>query len=122
MNYIKNKIIPLLFFIIILSITSLVYTILLYFNVVSTDKNTIKITCYIIGLLLFLLLGIISTIKENKNGWLKGLSSSIFILLIALIINLCTHSFYFSLIIKYFSYILTSCIGGIIGINIKKNK
>lgn len=122
MNFIKNKITTLLFFIIILSITSLVYTILLYFNVVSTDKNTIKITCYIIGLFLFFILGIISTIKENKNGWLKGLSASIFILLIALLINLCTHSFNFTLLIKYFSYILTSSIGGIIGINIKKNK
>ncbi len=123
MTFLKNKAKSFLLFFIILTISILVYTLLLHNQVISSSKNSVFITTFIIGIFLFLILGIISGLFEQKKGWLAGLTSGIILLIIVIIFKLCNKELDNPfLIVKYLSFLTSSILGGILGINFKGRK
>lgn len=122
MKLIKNLLKSYFISIIILSILLIIYTILIYNKVISPSQLSIKITTYIIGLFIFMLLGIIFSRFYQDKGWLRGLIVSSFIIIIILIFKFINHKVDYLQIIKLISYIFISCFGGIIGINTKQKK
>ena len=124
---IKNKIFKFLFiyliFVIILTILSFIYAILLKKEILPSSYPSFKNITFVLGLIMFFILGLISGIVSKKNGLLEGFLSSIIIIAIALLINLIIkielEPIYF---IKIFSFLLSSMSGGIIGVNIISKK
>ena len=98
-------------------------TFLIHKQIVPSTENSFKNTSFIIGIILFLLLGIITGFVARKNGLIEGLLSSLIIICLSLIINLILKvnitSFYF---IKIASFTLSSMAGGIIGVNLANRK
>lgn len=122
MNFIKNKLKELLFISIIFLITMLIYTILIYFQILKLENSTLRTTIYITGLVLFLIFGIISGIIEKKNGWLSGITSATLIIILTFIINLISKNkidIYY--LVKIITFLLSSTLGGMIGVNLTKN-
>ena len=122
MKFLKNKALSYFIFIIILAITIIIYTSLLYFGVISSNDNTVKTVSFVMGLVLFLILGLISGLKEKKSGWLAGFTSSLFLVLIVIFINIISKNLTVMSLIKYLAYVISSMIGGIIGVNIITKK
>lgn len=117
---IKQKIIVYLFFLLILSIFIGIYSFLIYTNKINSDRKTINMHSFVIGVILFLILGIISGNIAQKNGLLEGLIASLIIILISLIINFIIDvPFINKNFIKTITYLVSSSAGGIIGVNIK---
>lgn len=124
---IKNKIFKFLFiyliFVIILTILSFIYAILLKKEILPSSYPSFKNITFVLGLIMFFILGLISGIVSKKNGLLEGFLSSIIIIAIALLINLIIKielkPIYF---VKIFSFLLSSMSGGIIGVNIISKK
>ena len=116
--YLKNYGIMIITFL----ITTLIISILNYFNLIN--QNIINITKLIIPIIIFFIFGIkIGKISKNK-GYLEGIKYSTIFLIFFLII---TFIFYrkeinFNLIILYSSIIISTMIGAIIGIQEKKQK
>ena len=117
MKYLKT----LLFEFIILIISTLIITILYYFNISSNSLNNIfKIVIFIIT---FLLSGIYISRKSNKKYYIEGLKIALInILLFALLSLVFKLGFNIKQIIYYTLIILITTIGSIIGGNTKKNK
>ncbi len=122
MKFLKNKALSYFIFIIILAITIIIYTSLLYFGVISSNDNTVKTVSFVMGLVLFLILGLISGLKEKKSGWLAGFTSSLFLVLIVIFINIISKNLTVMSLIKHLAYVISSMLGGIIGVNIITKK
>lgn len=121
-NKIKNFLIVYLLFFIILTSISLIYAILLNKGVLSTESSSFNKITFIIGLVLFFILGLLTGRVAKKNGLIEGLIAGLIIILISLLINLIIKIDISSLFfIKAGSYILCSMAGGIIGVNSIKN-
>lgn len=103
----------------IFSIVLLFYTFLVYNKIIILNNTALLISSFIMGILMFFILGIISGRIENKNGWWAGLSSCLICFLIIFICKLFTDSVQFFDLVKYLCYLLASVLGGIIGVNIK---
>ena len=118
----KNKIykflIVYLIFTIILTTISFIYALLLHNGILFTTEPGFNNVTFIIGLILFFILGLLSGIVAKKNGLIEGLLSSLIIISIILLINLIIkieiRPMFF---IKMGSYLLCSMAGGIIGVN-----
>ncbi len=111
-------------FTIILTLIAFIYAILLKNKVLSTTNPGFNNITFIIGIILFFILGLLSGIVAKKNGLLEGLLSALIILSTVLLINLIIKveikPFFF---IKIGSFLLSSMAGGIVGVNaINKNK
>lgn len=118
---IKNKLKELLYISIIFLIINLIYTILIYFQILKLDTNTIRTMTYITGLIIFLIYGIISGLKEGKNGWLSGITSGLIIIITAIVISFFVkNSFNLAYFVKLLTYLICSILGGMIGVNLKK--
>lgn len=124
---VKNKIFKFLFiyltFTIILSIVSFIYAILIKKEILFISYPSFKNITFIIGIILFFILGLLSGIISKKNGLLEGFLAALIILSIALLINLIikiqlNHMFF----IKVFSFLLSSMTGGVIGVNLTNKK
>jgi len=123
MNKEKRKIYKFVFtyliFMIILTIFAFVYAILINNDVIMLSNKSFKNISFILGLLVFLILGIVSGITAKKNGLVEGLFSSLIIISISMLLNLILkieiEPLYF---IKIISYLICSMAGGIIGVNI----
>ena len=64
-------------------------------------------------------MGLISGIKAKKNGLLEGLTAALIIILIALLTNLIIKQPFASKnLVKIATYLTSSGVGGIIGVNI----
>jgi len=108
------------FFLLILTIFTIIYALLIYFNKISSSIKSFNIVTFIIGILSFFLLGLMSANMAQKNGLLEGLISALYIILIVLIINLFVKvDFNWKTFIKTITYLLASSLGGIIGVNYK---
>ncbi len=120
MNKIKPVKIYFLFFL-CLFITSLIYLILLKKGIfVYNDKNLIKHT-FIIGILNFFILGIFAgNNKQNKGLFFGFIYGFIFLIILGLINFLNNDLLTKNFIVKSILYLISSSIGGIIGVNIKK--
>ncbi len=112
-NYLKNISI----FIIVLFIYLLLISIMGYFEILN--YKTINIINYIVMIILFLLLGFKTAHTEQKKGYLNGFLVSLILIIIFLIISLIISKISFSNIVYYISLILSSIIGGIIGVKDK---
>ena len=125
-QFLKNKLQSLLIFTFIMVILSIIYSLILCISNSSFTYNSFLVNNhyfpYFIGLFSFLILGIISGIKEKKKGIIAGLSSSLILLIMVFFIKLIndTLQFNLSIVIKYCSYIFISIFGGILGVNNKK--
>lgn len=122
-NFIKNKLIVYGLFIVILSIICLVYSILLYFKKFDFIINNNHLITLLIGIISFIFLGLLSGIAASKNGLLEGFISGLIIILLTLIINIfLKNPFELKTLLKIFIYLISSSLGGIIGVNIRFNK
>ena len=107
MNWLITKLKEILIFTIILFIFMVIYTSLILFEIVPNDNNLIRTITFIMGLILFLILGLISGKKEKKNGWLTGILSSIIIIIFNFILILFTKTnITLLLLVKYLCYII----------------
>ena len=123
----KNKIYKFIFvyliFTIILTTVSFIYALLLKNGVLSSKNPSFKNITFVIGIILFFILGLLSGITAKKNGLIEGLLSSLIILSIVLLINLIIKiDIKPSFFIKLASFIISSMAGGIIGVNITNKK
>lgn len=121
----KFLIVYLLFFI-IFTIITFIYALLLKNEILKISTVSFNNITFIIGIILFLFLGIISGYIAKKNGLLEGFFSGIIIILLVLLLNLIIQidlkPMFF---VKAACYLLSSTSGGIIGVNIwlkKQNK
>jgi len=109
-----------LFFLIILSIFSIIYALLIYFGKINSNMKNFNTSTFIIGIICFFLLGLISGNIAQKNGLLEGIVSALFIILITLIINLFVKvDFNFRTFVKVVTYLVSSSLGGVIGVNFR---
>lgn len=113
-----------LIFTIILTLVAFIYALLLKNGIVSTKISAFNNITFVIGVILFFILGLLSGIVAKKNGLIEGLFSALIILSIALLINLIIKIELKPLFfIKIGSFLISSIFGGIIGVNItNKNK
>ena len=121
MTQIKSKLFTYLLFIIIMSLFCGIYSLLIYYGKVNSDENTINIVTFIIGVISFMILGLLSGIVARKNGLIEGMLAALIILLIVLLLNLIFQvPFVGKNFIKMATYIISSSVGGIIGVNLRK--
>ncbi len=121
MSFLKNKAKTFLIFLFILAIILLIYTFLLYKELIPSNASTLRTTSFMVGIALFFILGGISGVFETSKGWLGGITSGIILVLIISLFKLFSHSLNdWLLIIKYLCYIISSMLGGMIGINFNK--
>ena len=119
-NKFKKMITIYLLFLLILSIFSIVYALLIYFKKVDSSMKSFNTVTFIIGLICFFLLGLIAANVAQKNGLLEGLIAALTIILITLLINLIVRvDFNFRTFIKTVTYLLSSSLGGVIGVNFR---
>lgn len=121
----KNMFIKKLFIYILFVITLCLFTLIFSMFIINNNysNNTIRTISFIIGILAFLILGLMKGLFIKKNGLLEGLLSGTLVMFITLIINLIANiPFVTSNIVKISVYIISSTIGGIIGVNISKQK
>ena len=103
-----------LFYLILLIIYLLIVSIYYYFEIIN--YKTISIINYIVNLILFFIIGFkISKIK-HKRGYFYGFLSSVILVIIFSIITLIISNINVSNIVYYLSLIISSMIGGIIGV------
>lgn len=107
-----------LIFTIILTICAFIYALLLNKQIISTSTTSFNRITFILGIILFFILGILSGVTAKKNGLIEGLFSALIIISIVLLLNLI---FKIHIEAKFFikaaSYLLSSMAGGIIGVN-----
>lgn len=109
-----------LLFLIILSLFTIVYSLLIYYGKVSSDMKQFNTWTFIIGIICFFILGLVSANLAQKNGLLEGLISALVIVLLTLLINLIVQvPFSFRTFIKCVTYLVSSSLGGVIGVNFK---
>ena len=121
MKYLLKKAIVFLITLFILTLTSIIYTILLYKGIINTNSDAIYRTSFIIGAVIFFIYGILSGLLENKKVLLSTLVSTFIILIVIVIIkNLTNDIFYNTNYIKYTIYLIMSLLGSLISISIKK--
>jgi len=114
-----------LIFLIILTLFTVIYALLIHTGKIDSDMKKFNTTTFILGLISFLILGLISGNIAQKNGLLEGLVSALIIILLTLIVNLFAKvEFDFRTFLKCVTYLASSSLGGVIGVNfrpIKKN-
>ncbi len=109
-----------MFFLIILSLFTIIYALLIYFNKINSSIKNFNTITFIMGILSFFLLGLVSENIAQKNGLLEGLVSALFIILITLLVNLFIKvDFNFRTFIKTVTYLVASSLGGVLGVNFR---
>ena len=112
-NYLKG----LLYFFLPFFILLLLITIFYYFDILN--NQIIKYFKFITLLLSSLISGIFIGKKSINKGYLNGIIFSLIIVFIFFTINLLFNSFKWYQLIYYLIIVTTTCIGSIIGINLK---
>ena len=120
MHFIKNTAKSFLFFLIIIGITSLIYTSIIYFNNTSLSNEKLNIISFFITITLFLILGIYISFLFQEKGLMNSLLISLILIFIILLFKFLTKTFDSKYLIKALCCIISSSIGGILGINFKK--
>lgn len=112
----KNIGISFLIFLVLNFIT----TILGYFNILS--NSTISIFQILISIISLFVGGVLIGAKSDKKGFLEGIKFGVIICLIFLLLNMIfIKDFMFKNIFYYIILIVSSMIGGMIGITKKAN-
>lgn len=121
----KRRIIRLIkiysFFLILVLIVSSIYGFLIHKQIITINNSSFNITSFIIGIFCFFILGIITGLTSAKNGFLDAFIASLLIILVSMILNLfIKNEFDYMTFIKGVVYVLSSSLGGVIGIRISK--
>lgn len=113
LTYLKSIYKFIIFFIILLFITSL-------FNYLEIlDYNIINIINYVLTLLMFYMLGLkLSKIRKSK-GYLNGFIIGLIITIIFSLITISLSKYNLNTLIYYLTLILSSITGGIVGVSKK---
>lgn len=120
MQFIKNLTKSYLFFIISVSISILIYSLIIYFSNKSISIKTINNISFFVFIFLFFLLGLYVGKINQKKGLMNSFITSLILLLFILFFKLITKTFNSLFIIKLLACLFTSSLGGIISINFKK--
>lgn len=108
-------------FLIILTITGLIYALLIWGNKVDGSGTKFHTIIFVTGIVLFLILGLLSGYYAQEKGLLAGLSSALILIVIILLINLFVHEpLKLRIVLKFLTYIASSTAGGILGVNIPR--
>lgn len=105
--------------IVINSILSFILTLLHYFDVFS--PNTIKTLKLLSVILSMLIGGIYIGRKSNKKGYLEGVKIGLVFIVLIFLFTLISKNFAFKSLIYYFIILISSTVGAMIGIQIKKD-
>lgn len=117
---IKRKIFVYFIFILILTIFSSIYALLIFLNKANSHLSSFNTITFIMGVIAFLVLGFLAGNSARKNGLLEGLTAALFIILVALIINFFVHvPFVTRSFVKTVSYLTSAALGGIVGVNFR---
>ena len=114
----KNLFISFLYFIGIVLSTTLIFTVFYYFNLLPNDISSIIM--FIIPVFSIFISAFILGTNSIRKGYIEGIKLSIIIIMLFIIISFLFSSFKFSSIIYYLILILSSSLGGMLGINKKK--
>ena len=109
-KYLKSILIPIIIFLIYLFIISGIY----YFEILN--YKIINIINYVMILLLFFILGYKISKIHKKKGYLNGFAIGVIIVIIFTFISLIITKLEFSSLVYYLSLIISSMIGGIVGV------
>lgn len=120
MQFIKNTAKSYLFFIISISIISLIYTSIIYFTHTSITTKTLNIISLFVTIFIFFILGIYISILFKEKGLMNSFLISLILILIILFFKLITKSYTSSYLIKALCSIFAASIGGILGVNFKR--
>lgn len=120
MQFIKNTAKSYLFFLIIIGVSSLIYTSIIYFSNTSISNETLNLISFFVTIFIFFILGIYISHIFKEKGLMNSLIVTLILLLLILLFKLLTKSFDSSFIIKAICCLFTSAIGGIIGVNFKR--
>ena len=114
----KNLLISLSYFIGIILISTLIFTIFNYFNILTDRLNSIlKLLIPIISIAIS---SYILGTKSIKKGYLEGIKLSLIIIIIFILISITFSKFNIKSLIYYLILITTSTLSSMIGINRKK--
>ena len=114
-KYLKSSIYTLC----ILIVSTIVITILNYFNVLM--GNVLKITELLIPIISIFIGSYILGKSSNNKGYIEGLKYGIAWIILFLIINLISKNFTYLSLIYYLILIIIAIVSSIIGINRRKN-
>ena len=114
----KNYLISLGYFFTILLISTLIQTILYYFNILNT--NIISIIKLLIPIISISIASYKLGTKSKQKGYLEGIKIGITIIGIFTIITLLTDKLSIKSLIYYLILIISSILSSMIGINKKK--
>lgn len=109
-NYIKNISLILLSIIVYLLFISIFY----YFEILN--YKVVSIINFIVVMVLFFILGFKTSSIERKKGYLNGFIVSSILVLLFIFLSLIFSKLSFSSLVYYLSLILSSIVGGIIGV------
>lgn len=119
-NSLRRKLFSYIVFLLILSIFSSIYALLIYLNKASSKASSFNTITFIMGVLAFFILGFFTGNTAQKNGLLEGLIAALIIILITLIINCFVQvPFVARSFVKVVAYITSASLGGIIGVNFR---
>lgn len=119
-NTIKRKLFVYVTFILILSIFASIYSLLIYLGKADSEISSFNTITFILGIIAFLILGMLAGNTAQKNGLLEGLIAAAIVILTTLIINFfvqipfVTRSF-----VKTASFLTSAALGGILGVNFR---
>ena len=113
----KRIFISLIYIVSILLFLTLILTIFNYFSIIN-NTSIFKILMPIISTFMG---GLIIGIKSNKKGFIEGLKLGSIFILILLILNIILFHFKFKSLLYYLILIITTTLGSMMGINIKKS-
>lgn len=94
-----------------------ILNLIIHFRTFSDSQ--INLITFIASLIIFLCIGFISGNIKSKSGLVNGVSFSLILVLIFVIIGLVNQTLNFSHIIRYIIMILAGGLGGVIGVNFK---
>lgn len=114
MNYLKSS----LWSISILIISSIIITILNYFNVISGIP--LKIICLLIPIISILVGGYKLGKLSNEKGYFEGIKYGIIWVILFLIVSIICKTLDWTSVIYYVILLFISVLGSILGINRKK--
>ena len=114
MFVVKNLFYSFIYFILILSILTFIYTLLNYFGFFS---SVIK---FLIPVFSIFISSFILGNKSLKKGYVEGIKLGILVIFLFLVISFLFDKFIYYQLIYYFILLLCSCLGAMIGINRKR--
>ena len=114
----KNLIMSLLYFFGIVLISLFIYSVLVYFNIISGKISTIIM--FLIPIISSFVCSFRLGIRSNKKGYIEGIKLGSIIIIIFLVISLIFSSFNYKSLIYYLIIILSNTLGSMFGISQKK--